>query len=486
MKRTNFCHVISMAAAFVCVIANPSFAGVEPAGASTTVASTILAELGTDDRANARIEVELFDDARSADHDRARKAEQLWAAGDHTTAISMIQQLEETAGVDIGIEWKAPLPSYAPEFANDIRLGTRLDATMVALDYDAASGNLFAVVHWEEAPARWAVYISTDDGSTWVETYSWGTSGWADGVVAGGYFWVGYLLASDLTNGRLRRFSLTDGSVDATYGYETVIDLSIDIEEIVLFSNIDLYNNRIFYTFIASDGTMRLFWDDPSSGTSFGESTNPSPVTDAASGLDWHWNLNTSLNRYAFSSYLGTDGAIHTWLWESTGWTEMDTIAGYNGNNGETKISAHGDNVIVAFEEEDLPDHPILYRISYNGGDSWSDGSISLGENCFDFDVTARGGVGTAAIYGNEVGEPDEVNYTSRANYSPGSWTDPEVINQYDISTGSGDMEINWLGKDYGILYTDATGRVWFDRMGSIFIDGFESSNTSAWTTTTP
>lgn len=457
------------------------------AAVTGAAASTVLTELGEDDRANARIDVELFGEVRSTDFDRARTAEQLWAAGDHSAAISMIRQLEENVGVAIGIEWKTPLPSESTDFMDDARLGTRLDATMVALDYDAASGHLFAVVHFEESQARWAVYISTNGGASWEETYSWGTSGWADGVVAGDWFWVAYQFAGNLTDGRMRRFNLVDGSVDPIYDFQTIINLTIDIDEIVLFSDADEIDNRIYYAFIASDNTMRVFWDLPGSGTTFVESSVPSPIVNADSGLDWHWNEGSSLTRYTWASYVGTDAAIHVWRWDPAGWTEMDTVSGYSGNNLRTKISAYADTVIFAYEDYVGSEWTIPYRISYNGGDTWAPGTLGPGpEDCLDFDVTARGGVGTAGIYGREVGEPDEVNFKSRAGYGPGSWTIPEVINQHDIITGTIDMEINWLGSGYGTLYIANGGMVYFDRSDMIFGDGFELGSTAAWSATVP
>ena len=66
-----------------------------------------------------------------------------------TPALAELRAMEE-AGVPlaVGIAWIEPLP-LGDLRMNDLRIGgTRSDAQTMNLDFDASSGNVFAIVRW--------------------------------------------------------------------------------------------------------------------------------------------------------------------------------------------------------------------------------------------------------------------------------------------------------------------------------------------------
>ena len=175
----------------------------------------------------------------------------------------------------------------------DVRIGTRTGGNIAKIDFDHASGKLFAVVHWA-TDNGWALYMSIDKGATWNETYFWfaGTGQQAldvDMTVVGDYVYTGYV-ASDIANeARLRRNLVSTGGSDNAYGHQLVLDASPNtVTELAVESNADSLQNRIFLAIRQSNNTIRYAWDISTDGTTFSE---VSPiVTNAVGGLDMHWN----------------------------------------------------------------------------------------------------------------------------------------------------------------------------------------------------
>ena len=71
------------------------------------------------------------------------------------------------------------------------------------LDFDADTGNIFAIVLED---SRWTAHISTDNGMTWTQTYTWsGDPILMDMAIVDGFVYVGYVTSSAPDEGRLRR-----------------------------------------------------------------------------------------------------------------------------------------------------------------------------------------------------------------------------------------------------------------------------------------
>ncbi len=123
----------------------------------------------------------------------------------------------------------------------------------------------------------------------------------------------------------------------------TILDVSLG-------TNADYDNNRIYVAFIESNNAVRCYWDVASDGTTFTE-VSPAGVS-AASGLDSHWGDGTMGSPLVllWFSYLGTDGSIHVLGRAAFArvWT-YDTISPDLSSSTSTRISAHGNNVVVAY-----------------------------------------------------------------------------------------------------------------------------------------
>jgi subtilisin family serine protease len=215
-----------------------------------------LEALSQSDRENARIALET-----ASPSDAVQNAQSLWNSGSFDQAIEEIRSLEESGNaMGVGISWKIPKTVLSANWGNsDSPIGSRTDISKTNLDFDAQNGNLFTVLSGNTT--GWTVNISSNGGTTWQETYTWLTSvGVEDtsAAVVGNYLWVGYVFTGSASEARMRRINVSDGSVDSAYGYKVIFDKGRPIKEIVVFSNADSYDNRVYYSAILDDYTTVL------------------------------------------------------------------------------------------------------------------------------------------------------------------------------------------------------------------------------------
>jgi len=416
-----------------------------------------LAALSPSQRVNAVIELELGGGAGPADRLAASRIQGLWNEGLHDEAIAELHSFETAGGrTALGIAWKEPV-APAGELATaagggDVRIGTRTGGRLAALDFDTASGALFAVVGWGATTggeAWWTVNRSTNDGASWSETYSWYaglTGGLIDmsATVVGGYVYVGYVEGDVASEYRLRRCHASTGAVDATYGYKVVVDAgALTIREVTVVSNARSGNNRVYCFAIQSDNAVRFFWAVASSGTAF---TEASPAgASARTGLDASWNPGYA-TCYLHLCYAGTDDEIHVQRYSTGGgWDDVTLLssASVTHRSGVT-ISSYHDVVICAYEYQMTQGVGITYGISYDGGATgWDlynyvfepDGVTVGSYQCPSVDT--HNGVGCAIIASGEMGEPDAVYCRKRAVFAPGVWEDQWPFNDHDVLTGT-------------------------------------------------
>ncbi len=413
-----------------------------------------LAGIGPADRSKARVEVELGAGAEPADRLVAARLAEAWGAGRFDEAIAELRAFEESGGAcGLVISWNegaAPAAGLATAAmaagGTDVRIGTRADGRIACLDFDAATGYLFAVLCWGAGTggqAYWTAHRSTDGGATWSETTAFGSSSGiveVSATVVGGYVYVGYILGGAPSEFRLRRCLVPSGSLDGGYGYQVVLDAgAATFEEICVVSNAQSSDNRIYCFAIQSSDSLKMRLDDAADGTTFSDLSPP--VADAETGLDATWNHGYA-DHFLYVCYVATDGRIRAQSRGAT-WTghNLASASGVVHRYG-VSISAYEDNVICAYESAMENGRGIEYRISYDAGVVWStgylatpDGATVSGYMCPDVD--AHDGHGTAVVYQAEVGEPDPVYYQKRAGYQPGGWETRQQFNDHDVSTGS-------------------------------------------------
>ena len=227
----------------------------------------------------------------------------------------------------------------------------------------------------------------------------------------------------------------------------------------------------------------------PTDGTNFTEIVLG--VTTAEDGLDLHWN--PGYDTYSlFLSLVDQSGDLQVWRYNGS-WS-LATSFPHFGSQSRSSISAFGDHVVVAYLEPATSGQGVQYRQSVDGGTTWGAATFiaepTPGQgDFFDVEITARGGNGLAVVYNLEAGDQDWSLFQSKPDYDPGPWKPAGAFNDFDSFTGL-PIALNWTPSDlHGVIYVGGTEAIsYFDLVESlsIFLDGFESGDTSAWGLTAP
>jgi hypothetical protein len=430
------------------------------------------------------IALEVSEDLPTSVLEECKTVEKLWNSGQFSEAIEALQAIEaDGVPVATGISWKTPRAvDNLKWWDDDVRIGTRTYIYQKVLDFDATTGNLFAVLKYHEDPRYYfSVNISTDDGQTWQESYTWFSSEWivdVDVAVMGNHLYVAYVDEVFPTRGKLRRFYTSNGASDTGYGHLTVFDKGTNIWEIAFTSNVDSYDNRIYY-FAISAYNLCFYWgmDD---GTTWTEQATG--INYAFYGLDACWNEHKD-DYYQYVSFVGL----------IIGEAKQDqfplVVARWNGGTWDahqfedeppadtnTAIAAYDDRVMVVFESEYPHDSGVKYWVSYNAGDNWYYGSIAVPASPGNYfagpDLAGRKGGGFAVVYAEEAGAFDPCWYRHR-DYGTGpgtaSWCTPEQFNEHDVLSLE-DLASEWVpplpGYTYacGAIYAANDSYAYFDR----------------------
>lgn len=435
-----------------------------------------LQDLTVADQKNAFIQFEQLSVVPPSVQQELKRIESLWNTGNFNQAIRDLHVVEQSKAVKlaVGIGWRVPKKVEAPDWENDKQIETQTASDEVHLDSDPATVNIFAVIRRQEPAGspRWTANLSTDDGKTWTETFTWGGGNViaTSASIVDDYVYISYVtdVGGTFTEARIRRLFKSDGSVDNVYFFQTWFDKGVDIDEISLSTNKDFFDNRIYCTAMLADGSLIFYWDVASDGLTPTEISTG--VTDASHGLDSATNENFTTNFLA-ASYITTSGRLNTAIL-----TTFNTwiIADLDDAVSETAISAYDNVFITVFENSPGTGQAIKYWISYDEGATWlwnwiADSSGS--QIYFRPDVAARRGFGISVIWQEELGEPDPMWYRNR-NYPLGSgWSTPEQFNNLDVVTGT-PTEIEVMpprpgyGRAHGASWiTDITNRTaLFDR----------------------
>lgn len=389
--------------------------------------------------------------------------EKLWENGEFDGAIERLKPLA-ASHLAAAIHWKTPIPTALPGDGADVQVDVRGDVFGTHLDFHAGSGNLFAVLRRGQSDSpRWTVNLSTDNGLSWSETFSWGATydvAHTSAVVVADSLYIAYAPDDGSTSypsARIRRCSAINGLSDIGYGFKTVFDKGIDIKEVALVSNADTSNSQMYYLAVLSNGTLTYHWDD-AAGASWIEIATG--VTDALGNLDACYNEGYA-DKFVLASYRSTTNRVKVAMRAITGW-EVDDI---DDCIGETAIAAYGDIFIVVFLYDYANGPGIRYHVSYNAGITWPFGDIAeptpAQVGFYEPEVTGRENGGFSVVYCQQSGgEPDPLWYVRR-DYGVANWTAPEQINEVDVAVGW-DQDISWIpplpgggSHAYGTLWTN-------------------------------
>src|SRR3989304_7990220 len=272
------------------------------------------------ERNNSLLEIEV--ESGNATTEIFKNITALWNTGKYADALDLFKTIdnEKLKKVSVGINWKAPVQTNdQADWETDVRIGNRDSIETVSLAFEKSTGNLFAVLLYQESGSYfWSVNLSTDGGTTWTETFTWLSSlkiMSADAVVVGSYCYVGYASALNNLTGRLRRFNTSDGTSASFPDGPTNLNVftlaaTDSVKQVVVSSNQNDFNNRLYYAAITKSDSIKIFWNNPTT-VIYNEYLNA--ITDGNSGLDLSWNnvsAELNYNYYLVISYLTSAKAI--------------------------------------------------------------------------------------------------------------------------------------------------------------------------------
>jgi hypothetical protein len=375
--------------------------------------------------------------------------------------------------------------------ADGIRIGSRNGVFELELEVDQGNDNLLAVLRYDTATTDcWSVNLSTDSGDSWTETYEYCTAqelgDEIGATIAGGRLYVAYIAKMAVASARLMRFRTSDGEQDPIYGGQTVFNAAKydGICNVAVASNVDEFDDRLYY-FAINEDALRFFWTDEDGGTG-SESWHEiaTGVTTAmcyylAPTFNEHYHLGSDYN-----PMVAYQDSWDLYLWRYHGSTGPESnllepsepVFEYPG-----AISAFDDTVAAIYWSYG---YDLKACISEDAGDSFTCEEIGTADGPFHGDITARNGTGIAAVYnGNATGDFCEYRYLD----SGGTWSPAYQCGGPENYAGSPIMiepVSPYTMYSYGLLMVsnqEVTGGAYFVPAPVVYTDGFESGDTSAW-----
>jgi hypothetical protein len=377
--------------------------------------------------------------------------------------------------------------SWAPAA---VRIGTRSDVVDTALDFHSGSGNYVSVLRYDTVSDDcFSVNLSTDEGSTWTESYEYCTGQELESdigaVVSGDFLYVAYVMETAVDTARLMRFRMSDGAVDPIYGSQTVLTAAVgeSIWDVDVCSNADTFDDRLYF-FATHAGAIRSFWTDELGGT------GPEPWHELATAFTnvW-WVLGvTSNENYAAGSgyhpmvlYVADGFDLGVWRYHPVhSASNILDSAAYGSPSG---ISAYNDYVAVNYWNQN---YEMKSCLSDDGGLTFACEQVQGDGHGFTGDMAARNGAGIAEMV---VFNNDQPCWYRHQDYG-GTWSNDVVCTEISVD-GESPISLESLPPhnqfSYGAVVVSndpVAGSAYFIRSPVVFADEFESSNTSAWSAT--
>lgn len=408
----------------------------------------------------------------------------LWNRGEYRLAQSQLAELEKNGQLDqiiLNVAWKTPRKIVAPAWGTDVEINSRTSARAVSMDFDEASGNLFALVRYQTVIS---MNYSSDNGQSWFQTYTSTITGTtahrftdADLTVSQNYVYMAKATTIEPGDPTVVRFFTGNGQRETGY-YENV-GYGLTADQIKLVSNKEGYDNRIYMFIIGVTDNFHCFWTDENA-------TNWNEVNTGITYANHNYSMSAVMDPgyaegetdyYVWFSYRNNAGLIvvaGVRTVSSTISIEKFTFD----QGGVSSIGAYRGVVLVAYEHNFNEGTGIKYQISYNGGDSWYWGAIAepaSSSHYYEYPtVTLRKGSGIGIAYQEESGAFDPCWFRHRdygSGPSTAAWTAPEQFNEQDVVTGF-PMQIEWVPPLTGSSFAYGVGwcggpdvRAYFDRL---------------------
>ena len=420
-----------------------------------------LRSIRPDQRANARIHLDILGVADKQATALLATVETLWNDGLHDAAIEQITAAQAAfPDLDLVIsgDWLTPLATEDNKgFGDDVRIGNLENIYDLDMDVHYESGVIFVAVVCPGATSASYIAInrSNDNGLSWDQT-SWVSFSTAvirdiDVAVISDYLYVAYATASVAG---VRRFDVSTGQYtpmpdDSPYHTVWALIAPDSVVEISMVSNQDLTGvyPRLYMLTLSKNHHLLLAWNDPEEAN---WNSYPTDVHSADRGLDLCMNEGYT-DHALYATYIDTSDVMHVDGTKFAGWDSIRAFALHSGSCSHTTISAYQDTFFSFFEYYETRLH-IRCLFSYDDGEhAWWDFADGDSVTCEAPDACLRRGGGVAAIY-RFYHSPREGRFRWR-DYSAGSTFGHSTI-YADNEPYWNQPSIEYLGAgQYGIAY---------------------------------
>jgi hypothetical protein len=446
---------------------------------------TLLEGMGPEARANAVITFDLGHASAEA-WVEARAIEQMWNAGDFNGAIERLRNIgnfHDPCDIDVGMSWRKPIPTMVgADWGTNVRVGNRDSVYEIEFDRNNRTGNLFlASVRDSGALSCVNVYMSTDLGSTWSETYNMAvTTSYINAIGAvsnGSHFYVGYTRHPNQTVGRVMRFDADSGNQvrfanDSFYRTMFEADSLDSITEIEMTSTDDQFPAERIYAAGCTKGRMLLWgWTD---SLAIAWSNSPNPNVNYCDGglaltynyyyntskpviwMTWIYERNDSTSNVGFSRY-------------DTAWHNSWFTPGFAPTYSSTTVGSWKDTTCIVYVHSSGASRYLQQIYTYDAGSIWhSDITLDTVLAREHPDISARYGRGFQLAARQYSGDVDRDLVYSRTGYTAQDWSPPLDISDYQPGLSDPQVMFVYPGT-YGCAYikwyqTPDAYSIWYDR----------------------
>jgi hypothetical protein len=439
-----------------------------------------LEDLDLEQRLNARIAFDLGIACPEA-WQEAGAIEELWNSGEFDAALERLHRIgrfHDPCDIMVGMSWRVPiLTQVGTDWGDNVRIGNR--DTFRTFSWDKKNGrNSIALCAGQRV---WGsnrilnIYLTTDGGLNWSETFNATFSGDADLDIAslcfGNYYYVVYARDPDGCIGRVTRFSVSTGQQvelgnDSLFATVFVSDTSVNdtIQEIELCSRDDEYpGSRIYCTGRTRNSKLLWGWSDSNGYYWRG---NPDP------GYNFvHQGRECAYNEGAESAYVWVSWIFHsddtTYLpavanLKPDGWHASAINLPFRSTWSLTGLAAYHDSVFVPYTHfrGTGGNRYGKYIVTYNAGEDWYYGYMPdttiARENP---SATGRHGLGLHTAWRQYGDTTDRYVTYFHAGMRAVGWQGPDTINDFQPNAVTRpEVEFVSQGGVHGMVYLK-----WYD-----------------------
>ncbi len=448
---------------------------------------THLEELTREERTNARISLDLG----LASHEALQEAgaiEELWNSGRFADALERLHKIgrfHDPCDVFVGISWRVPIPTkVGTDWGDNVRIGNH--DSLYTFSWDKLNGRnstAFCVGMRRTGASRYIeVYMTTDGGTSWTETYtnSLGSDHRPDvgSCCFGNYFYVCYSRHPHACLGRIMRFSKTTGN-QAHLGngsfFATIFladTLTRDtIYEMEICSSDDEHSGSRLYCFGRTrSGKLMYAWSDSNAYDWYTVTPN---VNHCHEGLDCAYNDGFG-NAFVWASWMyhQNDSSYYPAVaWRDSVWHASYINIRSRNTWSITGMAAYEDTIFIAYTHNSGPRRYGQFVVTYDAGATWYYGPMpDTTVNRENPSATGRHGLGLATAW-REYGPVTDRHVTYfHAGMQAVGWQGPDTISDYRPSSAiRPQVEFVSPSGIYGMAYikwhdTPNPYSLWFNR----------------------